>query len=214
MTTTIPRKPAVTLTSHDGRPVDLVTKAFLVECGKVTDYPWSVTQGYNPGGVAASAQTHHFGVVDLPSWDWKRKLKVWCAMGGWGYLRTSDEGPWPEHLHCGINNHPGMHDQAKAQQDDFWADPPRSGLSGHAIDRSVLEYRGKFRVFDYREAIEPKPTPIQVARGELVHAIHDAKAAIAALRDADGRPVAQAQRDEIRRGMQEFQRVLERMPKK
>lgn len=213
--TGIPKGPATTLTSHDGKPVDQVMKAFLVEAGKRTGYSWSVTQGYNPGNGATSFFTHGFGVVDCPAWDAERKLEVIGELGGWGWLRTEADGDWVDHLHWGIRNHPGLSDTAKAQQVDFDADPPRSGLKGHAIDRRVLKYRPKTPVvFDYREAIEPDPTPVQVARGQLVHAIHDAKKAIRALRDADGRPVAQAQRDEIRRAMQEFERTLERMPKR
>lgn len=210
----IPMGPATTLTSHDGKPVDQVMKAFLIRVGERLGYPLSVTQGYNPGGLAQSAMTHSFGVVDLPEWDWENKCEAWVAEGGWIYHRTEDQGDWVGHCHGGINDHPGMHQQAKDQQADFWADPPKSGLRGHAVDRSVLEYRGKFVVFDYREAIEPVLTPVQVARGELVHAIHDAKKAIRALRDAEGRPVAQALRDEIRDGMQQHVKVLERMPKR
>jgi len=212
---TIPKGPATTLTSHDGKPVDLVMKSFLVEAGKRTGYPWSVTQGYNPGNDDTSFLTHSYGVADLPAWDAARKLEVIGELGGWGWLRTEDDGDWVEHIHFGIRNHPGLHPNAKAQQVDFDADPPRSGLKGHAIDRRVLVYRPKTPiVFDYFEAIEPDPTPVQVARGELVHAIHDAKKAIRALRDADGRPVAQGQRDEIRAAIQEFEQVLERMPKR
>lgn len=211
----IPKGPATTLTSHDGKPVDLVLKAFLVEAGKMTGYPWSVTQGYNPGNDTTSFLTHSYGVADLPAHKAAEKLEVIGHLGGFGWLRTEADGDWVDHIHFGVRNHPGLHPNAKAQQVDFDADPPRSGLKGHAVDRDVLVYRPKpFVEFDYAEAIEPDPTPVQIARGELVHAIHDAKSAILALRDADGRPVAQAQRDEIRRGMQEFERVLERMPQR
>lgn len=211
----IPRKPATTLTSHDGKPVDLVMKAFLIRVGERLGYPLSVTQGYNPGGVDASALTHYFGVVDLPDWDWERKVRAWVAEGGWIYHRTEDQGDWPDHLHGGINNHPGMHQQAKDQQKDFWADPPRNGLRSHAIDRSVLDYRGKFKVFDYREAIEPKPTPVQVARGEMVHMVHDAKAAVAALRTLPvEREVARAWRDDLHQCKARIEEMLENGPKR
>jgi hypothetical protein len=209
----IPRGPATTLTTHDGRPVDKVMKAFLIECGKATGYPWSVTQGYNPGNFETSGGTHSYGVADLPAWRATEKLEVIGALGGWGWLRTEDEGPWADHIHFGITDHPGLSAPAKAQQVDFWSDPPKSGLKGHATDLTVLEYRPKSKVvFDYFEAIEPDPTPVSKMRGDLVHAIHDGKTAIARLRNVPDRPVAFGMKDDIRKAVRKLEWVLENSP--
>jgi hypothetical protein len=90
-----------------GKRLDRRTAALLTVCEEELGYQLTVVQGYNPGGVNASAGTHDgIGVVDLAPFDWRNKVKVTRKHGLDSWHRLPSEGPWPEHCHGVIHGHP------------------------------------------------------------------------------------------------------------
>jgi len=95
------------LTTHDGKVVDEITRAALLECEERLGYPLTVVQGSyqaldgNANDVAASAGTHDGGgVVDLLAWDWENKVHVLRAVGFAAWHRPAVKGVWNEHIHA------------------------------------------------------------------------------------------------------------------
>lgn len=119
-----------------GHLMDYETAAFLMAMEAGLGYELTVVQGcYNPGGVAASGGTHDGGgVFDLAPWDWENKVKVARELGGFSWHRLPSQGPWPEHIHTGIRNHPTLSNAAKVQQKQFDANPRHNGLANNLVD--------------------------------------------------------------------------------
>lgn len=204
--------------TYRGRLMDRKTMAFLRAMEQRLGYPLTVIQGcYNAGGVSASAGTHDGGgVVDLVSWDARRKVRVARELGAFAWLRPDLPGVWGEHIHLGVRSHGRLSSAAKAQQADFDADPARNGLANNAIDRT---WRPAPPVtFKYKSVTEPpEPEPTRVARGRdaLAAAIHDLGEA-AALLDAaeEDRTVAKRQIDDIRALREKARTVLDVLPER
>ncbi len=92
-----------------GRVMDRKTQSFLQAMEQRLGYELTVIQGsYNAGGVSASAGTHDGGgVVDLVSWDHRRKVRVARELGAFAWFRPDLPGVWGEHIHLGVRDHSG-----------------------------------------------------------------------------------------------------------
>lgn len=198
--------------------MDRKTQAFLMAMEQRLGYELTVVQGsYNAGGVSASAGTHDGGgVVDLVSWDHRRKVRVARELGAFAWLRPDLPGVWGEHIHLGIRDHGRLSSAAKAQQVGFDGDPARNGLANNAVDRTW--HPDPSVRFRYRASTEPPPPPptrIARSRTALAEAIH-ALGEAAALLDAagEGREFAKQQIDDVRRLRTTAREVLERMPER
>lgn len=218
MTAPIPNGPATTLTVMHGKPVDLVLQAFLLAAESKLGYELTILQGYNPDNEETSAGTHGFGVADLAPYDWEHKLRVIKDLGAFAWHREEIDGLWPEHLHFGIRNHPGLSPSAKRQQIDYDKRPiPIDGLAGHTTpDRS---YHPDPPV-QFRFPVKTKPTPPPVthvtkARDALVEAIAAVSTSIVELRDADeSRVIARGLRPDLRHAREDLRGILDEMPKR
>lgn len=199
-----------------GRLMDRKTMAFLQAMEKKLGYPLTVVQGcYNAGGVAASAGTHDGGgVVDLVSWDAKRKVKTARELGAFAWFRPDLPGVWGEHIHLGIRSHGRLSPSAKDQQTAYDGNPARNGLANNAIDRTW--HPDPPVTFAYRATVDPpEPEPTRVARGRaaLTEAIHSLGEAAALLEAADDdRTVAKAQIDDLHQLRDSARKVLEILP--
>ena len=201
-----------------GRLMDRKTQAFLQAMEQRLGYDLTVIQGcYNPGGVSASAGTHDGGgVVDLVSWDHRRKVRVARELGAFAWFRPDLPGVWGEHVHLGIRDHGRLSPAAKEQQVCYDADPARNGLANNALDRTW--HPDPSVTFTYRRHTDPPPPPptrVAPSRDALVEAIH-ALGEAAALLDAAGedREFAKKQIDDLRELRATARTVLERMPKR
>lgn len=199
-----------------GRLVDRKTQAFLQAMEKRLGYDLTVIQGsYNAGGVSASAGTHDGGgVVDLVSWDSKKKVKVARELGAFAWFRPDLPGVWGEHVHLGIRDHGRLSSAAQAQQADFDANPARNGLAGGAADRTW--HPDPAVTFEYKANNDPPPPPptrVARARDALAEAIHALGEAASLLDAADeDREVAKSQIDDLRGLRTTAREVLEKLP--
>jgi hypothetical protein len=202
--------------TYRGRLMDRKTQAFLKAMEDKLGYPLTVVQGcYNAGAVSASAGTHDGGgVVDLVSWDAKRKVRAARELGAFAWFRPDLPGVWGEHIHLGVRAHGRLSPAAKAQQADFDGAPPRNGLAGKAVDRTW--HPDPAVTFKYKTATEPpepEPTRVARARDALAEAIHDLGEAAALLDAADeDRPVAKNQIDDLHKLRQHAREVLDILP--
>ncbi len=203
--------------TYRGRLMDRKTMAFLQAMEQKLGYDLTVIQGsYNGGGVPASAGTHDGGgVVDLVSWDHKRKVRVARELGAFAWFRPDLPGVWGEHVHLGIRSHGKLSDAAKSQQADFDANPARNGLANNAVDRTWRP--DPLVTFKFKANTDPPPPPptrVARARDALAQAIH-ALGDAAALLDAaeEGREHAKKQIDDCRKLRETARDVLEKLPK-
>lgn len=203
--------------NYRGRLMDRKTMAFLKAMEAKLGYPLTVVQGcYNPGGVSASAGTHDGGgVVDLVSWDAKRKVKVARELGAFAWFRPTLPGVWGEHIHLGIRSHGRLSPAAKNQQSAFDGDPARNGLASNLVDRTWRP--DPLVTFKYKvDAGPPEPEPTRVARARdaLAEAVHNLEEAAALLDAADeDRTVAKNQIDDLRKLRRSALEVLKILPK-
>lgn len=115
------------LTTHDGKTVDWLTKAALMKAERLLGYELSITQGsYNAGGVSASAGTHDGGgAVDLPAWDWQRKVAALRLSGfaAWHRAELHRDGRkvWGEHIHAILFGNAKLSGDAIDQVEEFRA---------------------------------------------------------------------------------------------
>lgn len=123
--------------------VNARTLAMLAEAGRLSGVRLVVTQGRNPGGVAASAGTHDgWGVVDLRSRDFDEKTKRAVLVnlrrvGFAAWLRVPPS--FTEHIHAVAVGDPGLSSEAKDQVDEYRAGG--DGLRGTADDTGPDGYR-------------------------------------------------------------------------
>ena len=124
------------LTTHDGKKVDCLTDAALIECERRLGYSLTIEQGsYNAGGVSASAGTHDGGgVVDLAPYDWANKVHVLREVGFAAWHRTPIPGVWPEHIHAVLIGNKKLAPAAVRQVADYRHH--LDGLASHAPDNS------------------------------------------------------------------------------
>jgi hypothetical protein len=196
--------------------MDRKTMAFLQTMEHRLGYPLTVVQGcYSGGAVSASAGTHDGGgVVDLVSWDSKRKVKVARELGAFAWFRPDLPGVWGEHIHLGIRSHGSLSSAAKAQQADFDANPARNGLANNAVDRTW--HPEPSVTFKYEVDNDPPPPPqtrVAKARDALAEAIHALGEAAALLDAADeDREVAKNQIDDLLGLRTTAREVMDKLP--
>ena len=122
-----------------------------------------VTQGSYQNPVSASAGTHSGGgVLDLRARDLTpvRKgqlLKALRQVGFAAWLRTPNQGPWVEHFHIVLIDHPLLSTQAATQVRDY-----RAGLNGLANKGKDDGPRIPYKVFTWPEPAPPKKLPARV----------------------------------------------------
>lgn len=162
-----------------GRPMDELTKAFLLAMEDKLGYELTVVQGsYSGGKVAQSAGTHDGGgVVDLAAWDYKNKVKVAADLGAFVWYRPYVAGLWGAHIHLGIRDHAKLHSSAKNQQIAWDSKPPRNGLKSNLVLNTKVDYHpGKkitFKMPVEKKPTSNKPNKITKSRDEIVAAIHE-----------------------------------------
>jgi hypothetical protein len=135
-------------TTHDGKPVDWLTHAALLDVEKRLGYELTVVQGsFNAGGVAASAGTHDGGgAVDLSAWDHVNKVREMRRAGFAAWYRPTIPGLWNEHIHAVLIGDRLLSAGAKAQVADYLAG--RNGLANHGADdgpRDFVSHRYQWR---------------------------------------------------------------------
>lgn len=128
------------LTTHDGKRVDWLTKAALVETEGRLGYDLSIVQGsYNAGGVKASAGTHDGGgVVDLLAWDHVRKVRELRRTGFAAWYRPAIPGLWGAHIHAVLIGNRKLSGSARDQVREYLAG--YDGLAGDGRDRGPRRF--------------------------------------------------------------------------
>ena len=135
-------------TTHDGKPVDWLTHAALLDVEKRLGYELTIVQGsFNAGGVAASAGTHDGGgVVDLSAWDHANKVREMRRAGFACWYRPTIPGLWNEHCHAVLMGDRLLSSGAKTQVAEYLRG--ENGLADHAADdgpRDFVSNRYKWR---------------------------------------------------------------------
>lgn len=115
--------------------VDALTIACIEHAESIAGHKFTVTQGsyQNGGGGVNSAGTHdRGGVVDL---RWCRHNACITALRKAGlaaWHRTAKQGPWPDHIHAVVIDHPNLAASAKRQVDAYRN--RRNGLANNGPD--------------------------------------------------------------------------------
>ena len=207
---------AFEIVTYNGKRMDKKTRAFVQAMEEKLGYTVSITQGsYNAGGVAASAGTHDAGgVLDLPAYDWERKLRVIKDLGGWGWYRPAIPGLWGAHIHFGIRKHGNLSRGAAAQEVAY--DNRRDGLKSNGYDGSYRPAKPVVFQYPVRKGPKvPKPNNVTKARDFIVDAIQATDEAIARI-DAvhKSRRAVKRERKILVRQRRRFRKMLARMPKR
>lgn len=201
-----------------GRLMDKKTEAFLRAMEARLGYELTVVQGSYTNSVGASAGTHSGGgVVDLAAWDHERKVQVAKRLGAFVWYRPAIPGVWGSHIHLGIRDHGNLSPEAKRQQDDYDAHPPRNGISGHAEDRTW--HPSPPVTFAYPVPTPEPPAPqannVTHARDALVELITAAdKAAAMLARVPENRKIARGELDDVQQVKAEAEAILGRLPRR
>ena len=150
------------LTTHDGKPVDWLTHAALLDVEKALGYPLTIVQGsFNPGGVAASAGVHDGGgAVDLSAWDHENKVREMRRVGFACWYRPTIPGLWNAHCHAVLMGDKLLSPAAKVQVGEYLRG--EDGLADHRPDdgpRDFVDHRyhwkhGAKRISRARSLIE------------------------------------------------------------
>lgn len=159
------------LVKHDGKTVDRITHEALNEVEHILGYELTITQGSYRGvlGDPDSAGTHDLGgVVDLVSWDWRRKVPALRDVGFFAYLRTEDEGDWPEHIHAGLIGNRKLSPSAKRQEIAYRNG--RNALKNNLPDPHPQWRPDPIPVFKMPTTPKPPITRIQIMRGHITRA--------------------------------------------
>lgn len=121
------------------RDLDALTIAVLERAEEIAERRFTITQGsYNGGGVAASAGTHDAGgavdlsVRGLSSAQVERTVLALRRAGGAAWHRLPSQGPWPEHIHMIVVDHPLLSPAAARQVVAYRQG--RNGLAGNGRD--------------------------------------------------------------------------------
>lgn len=113
--------------------VDALTIACIERAEKIGGHQFVVTQGSYQNTVAASAGTHDGGgAVDLRWCGHARCIKALRMVGMAAWHRTPAQGPWPDHIHAVVIDHPKLAASA-ARQVTSYRDG-RNGLASNGKD--------------------------------------------------------------------------------
>lgn len=151
--------------------VDALTIAAIERAENIGGHQFVVTQGSYQSTVAASAGTHDGGgAVDLRWCGHDSCLLALRKAGLWAWHRNPSQGPWPDHIHAVVVDHPLLAPDAAAQIES--ARRGRNGLKGDGPDDGprtpVVE-----PIFPWPPP--PEPTPWQKAKGHIRKAIKQIK---------------------------------------
>lgn len=205
---------AFEIVTYNGKRMDKKTRAFVQAMEEKLGYTVSITQGsYNAGGVSASVGTHdQGGVLDLPAYDWERKLRVIKDLGGWGWYRPAIPGLWGAHIHFGIRKHGNL--SAGAARQEIAYDNRRDGLKSNGYDGSYRPAKPVVFQYPLRKVPKvPKPNNVTRARDAIVEAVQATNAAIAQI-DAvkPKRRAVKRERKYLVAQRRRFRKILKRMP--
>ena len=127
-------------TTHDGKPVDWLTHAALLDVEARLGYELTIVQGsFNAGGVAASAGTHDGGgAVDLSAWDHENKVREMRRAGFACWYRPTIPGLWNEHCHAILIGDRLLSAGAKMQVAEYLRG--ENGLANHAPDDGPRDF--------------------------------------------------------------------------
>jgi len=126
--------------------VDALTIACIEHAEAIAGHKFVVTQGsYQSGaGDRNSAGTHNLGgVVDLRWCGHGSCIRALRLAGMAAWHRTPAQGPWPDHIHAVVVDHPRLAASAQAQVTAY-----RNGRNGLANNGP-----------DDGPRLEPTPTP-------------------------------------------------------
>lgn len=113
--------------------VDALTAACIEHAETIGGHEFVVTQGSYQSGVAASAGTHdQGGVVDLRWCGHARCVKALRQAGMAAWHRSPAQGPWVDHVHAVVIDHPLLAPAAMRQVLRYLAG--RNGLANDADD--------------------------------------------------------------------------------
>lgn len=131
--------------------VDALTIAAVERAESIGGHQFQVTQGSYQNTVAASAGTHDGGgAVDL-AWcghvGCVRALRV-AGMAAWH--RRPSQGPWRDHIHAVVVDHPSLSGSAGRQVVAYRAG--RNGLANNGVDDGP-------RVGQIKPPVFPWPKP-------------------------------------------------------
>ena len=113
--------------------VDAITAAAIEKAEEIGGHEFVVTQGSYQNSVSASAGTHDGGgAVDL---RWCGHASCVLALRKAGFAawhRNPSQGPWPDHTHAVLVDHPKLAPSAARQVDSYRAG--RNGLANNGAD--------------------------------------------------------------------------------
>ena len=113
--------------------VDAITAAAIEKAEEIGGHEFVVTQGSYQNTVSASAGTHDGGgAVDL---RWCGHVGCILALRKAGFAawhRNPSQGPWPDHTHAVLVDHPKLAPSAARQVDSYRAG--RNGLANNGAD--------------------------------------------------------------------------------
>lgn len=98
--------------------VDALTSACIERAEKIGGHEFVITQGSYQGGSGdpLSAGTHERGgAVDLRWCGHKRCIRALRLAGMAAWHRTPAQGPWPDHIHAVVIDHPDLAPSAARQ---------------------------------------------------------------------------------------------------
>lgn len=129
------------LTTYGGKTVDNLTAAALDAAARDFGKPLSIAQGSHSHEVAASGSTHDGGgVIDIvvgPD-EWDAAVESLRKIGFAAWHRTSDQGPWPEHIHAVLIGNEQLSPSAQQQVQSYLNND--NGLTGNALDDGPRQY--------------------------------------------------------------------------
>lgn len=147
--------------------VDALTIAALARAEKIGGHEFVVTQGsyQSGGGDVNSAGTHdRGGVVDL-RWCGHRDCILALRRAGFAaWHRTPKQGPWPDHIHAVVIDHPRLAASAARQVASYRAG--RNGLASNGPDDGPRPAELDGPTFPYPP--KPKADPNQKSRRRLL----------------------------------------------
>lgn len=113
--------------------VDALTIACIEHAETIGGHEFVVTQGSYQNTVAASAGTHDGGgAVDLRWCGHAKCVRALRQAGMAAWHRNPSQGPWPDHIHAVVVDHPALAPSAARQVASYRAG--RNGLASNGPD--------------------------------------------------------------------------------
>jgi hypothetical protein len=138
-----------TRTTYQGKAVNQGTLAILTAANILLSQPefggekeplTLIQGGYNKGGVKASAGTHDGGgAIDITTFNYKNRIKVFRLLGVAIWHRYTIPGLWSAHLHGIVCGDGSASSGAKAQVKEYYN--KQDGLAGSGADKDWRPYK-------------------------------------------------------------------------